>query len=111
MSVVIGYFFTVNPKIPEIASRTRVSGSDLILAFASGMAGALSLTPGVTNAIVGVMVAVTLLPPLVTFGLWIGSGHWQVAVGSMLLLLTNLICLNLAGLITFFSMLIAIALV
>jgi uncharacterized hydrophobic protein (TIGR00341 family) len=100
-SVLIGYFFTVSPEIPEIASRTRVSGSDLILAFASGMAGALSLTSGVTNAIVGVMVAVALLPPLVTFGLLIGSGHWQVAVGSMLLLLTNLICLNLAGLITF----------
>ena len=100
-SVLIGYFFTVSPEIPEIASRTKVSGSDLILAFASGMAGALSLTSGVTNAIVGVMVAVALLPPLVTFGLLIGSGHWQVAVGSMLLLLTNLICLNLAGLITF----------
>ncbi|MBW4548138.1 MAG: TIGR00341 family protein [Symplocastrum torsivum CPER-KK1] len=100
-SVLIGYFFTVSPEIPEIASRTRVSGSDLILAFASGMAGALSLTSGVTSAIVGVMVAVALLPPLVTFGLLIGSGHWQVAVGSMLLLLTNLICLNLAGLITF----------
>jgi uncharacterized hydrophobic protein (TIGR00341 family) len=100
-SVLIGYFFTVSPEIPEIASRTRVSGSDLIVAFASGMAGALSLTSGVTNAIVGVMVAVALLPPLVTFGLLIGSGHWQVAVGSMLLLLTNLICLNLAGLITF----------
>jgi uncharacterized hydrophobic protein (TIGR00341 family) len=100
-SVLIGYVFTVSPEIPEIASRTRVSGSDLILAFASGMAGALSLTSGVTNAIVGVMVAVALLPPLVTFGLLIGSGHWQVAIGSMLLLLTNLICLNLAGLITF----------
>ncbi len=100
-SVLIGYFFTVSPEIPEIASRTRVSGSDLILAFASGMAGALSLTSGVSNAIVGVMVAVALLPPLVTFGLVIGSGYWQVAVGSMLLLLTNLICLNLAGLITF----------
>jgi uncharacterized hydrophobic protein (TIGR00341 family) len=101
LSVLIGYVFTVSPEIPEIASRTRVSGSDLILAFASGMAGALSLTSGVSNAIVGVMVAVALLPPLVTFGMLIGSGHWQVAIGSMLLLLTNLICLNLAGLITF----------
>jgi len=100
-SVLIGYFFTVSPEIPEIASRTRVSGSDVILAFAAGMAGALSLTSGVSNAIVGVMVAVALLPPLVTLGMLIGSGYWQVAVGSMLLLLTNLICLNLAGLITF----------
>lgn len=100
-SVLIGYVFTASPDIPEIASRTRVSSSDVILAFASGMAGALSLTSGVTNAIVGVMIAVALLPPLVTFGMLIGSGYWQVAIGSMLLLLTNLICLNLAGLIAF----------
>lgn len=100
-SVLIGYIFTASPEIPEIASRTRVSGLDVIVAFASGMAGALSLTSGITNALVGVMVAVALLPPLVTFGMLIGSGYWQVAVGSMLLLLTNLICLNLAGLITF----------
>lgn len=101
VSVLIGYVFTASPEIPEIASRTTVSASDIILAFASGIAGALSLTSGVTNAIVGVMVAVALLPPLVTFGMLIGSGDWQVAVGSMLLLLTNLICLNLAGLIAF----------
>lgn len=101
VSVLIGYIFTASPEIPEIASRTTVSASDIILAFASGMAGALSLTSGVKNAIVGVMVAVALLPPLVTFGMLIGSGYWQVAVGSMLLLLTNLICLNLAGLIAF----------
>lgn len=101
VSVLIGYIFTASPEIPEIASRTTVSASDIILAFASGMAGALSLTSGVTNAIVGVMVAVALLPPLVTFGMLIGSGDWQVAVGSMLLLITNLICLNLAGLIAF----------
>lgn len=101
VSVLIGYVFTASPEIPEIASRTTVSASDIILAFASGMAGALSLTSGVTNAIVGVMVAVALLPPLVTFGMLIGSGDWQVAVGAMLLLLTNLICLNLAGLIAF----------
>ncbi|HAJ59614.1 MAG TPA: TIGR00341 family protein [Cyanobacteria bacterium UBA8543] len=100
-SVLIGYVFTASPEIPEIAARTRVSGLDVIVAFASGMAGALSLTSGVTNALVGVMVAVALLPPLVTFGMLIGSGYWQVAVGSLLLLLTNLICLNLAGLITF----------
>lgn len=100
-SVLIGYIFTASPDIPEIASRTRVSNTDVILAFASGMAGALSFTSGGTNAIVGVMVAVALLPPLVTFGMLIGSGNWEVAVGSMLLLLTNLICLNLAGLITF----------
>ena len=100
-SVFVGYVFTVNPEIPEIAFRTKVSWSDVILAFASGMAGALSFTSGATSAIVGVMVAVALLPPLVTFGILLGAGFWQLSLGSLLLLLTNLICLNLAGVVTF----------
>ncbi|WP_250123193.1 TIGR00341 family protein [Chroococcidiopsis sp. CCMEE 29] len=100
-SVLVGAVFPVSPEIPEIAFRTKASWSDVILAFASGMAGALSFTSGVTSAIVGVMVAVALLPPLVTFGMLLGAGQSQIAVGSMLLLLTNLICLNLAGVITF----------
>ncbi|HEY9666875.1 MAG TPA: TIGR00341 family protein [Coleofasciculaceae cyanobacterium] len=102
-SVVVGWLFDASPEISEIAFRTRVSWSDLILAFASGMAGALSFTSGVTSAIVGVMVAVALLPPLVTFGMLLGSGEWYIAVGAMLLLLTNLICLNLAAVITFWT--------
>lgn len=100
-SILVGAVFPVSPEIPEIAFRTKASWSDVILAFASGMAGALSFTSGVTSAIVGVMVAVALLPPLVTFGMLLGAGQLQVAVGSVLLLLTNLICLNLAGVITF----------
>lgn len=101
LSVFLGYIFSVSPEIPEIAFRTRVGGSDVILAFASGIAGAVSVTSGATSTLVGVMVAVALLPPLVTFGMLLGSGDWQVAIGALLLLLTNLICLNFAGVIAF----------
>ncbi|MBE9129731.1 MULTISPECIES: TIGR00341 family protein [unclassified Coleofasciculus] len=100
-SIFLGYVFEVSPEIPEIAFRTNVGVSDVILAFASGIAGALSFTAGATNALVGVMVAVALLPPLVTVGLLLGSGYGQVAVGAILLFLINLICLNLAGIVTF----------
>lgn len=100
-SIGVGFFVPVSPDIPEIASRITIRWSDVILAFASGMAGALSFTSGTIGGIVGVMVAVALLPPLVTFGMLLGSGQWEPAVGSMLLLLTNLICLNLAGVLTF----------
>ena len=49
------------------------------------------------------MVAVALLPPLVAFGLLIGSGNYEEASGAFLLLSTNLICVNLAGVITFIA--------
>jgi uncharacterized membrane protein len=47
------------------------------------------------------MVAVALLPPLVDVGLLLGSGHVQLAVGAIILTFTNLICINLAGIVTF----------
>jgi uncharacterized membrane protein len=49
------------------------------------------------------MVAVALLPPLITLGILIGAGHWDMALGALLLLLINLICINLAGVMTFLA--------
>lgn len=44
-----------------------------------------------------------LLPPLVAFGMLLGAGHWPHALGALLLLLTNIICVNLAGVVTFLA--------
>ncbi|WP_254564347.1 TIGR00341 family protein [Oscillatoria sp. HE19RPO] len=101
LSLLIGFFIPINLDITEIALRTRVRWSDVLLALASGIAGALSFTSGTISGLVGVMVSVALLPPLVTFGLLLGSGRWEAAVGAMLLFFTNLVCLNLAGVLTF----------
>jgi uncharacterized membrane protein len=49
------------------------------------------------------MVAVALLPPLVTLGMLMGAGRWDMALGALLLLLVNLICINLAGVVTFLA--------
>lgn len=101
LSLVIGFFIPISLDIPEIALRTRVRWSDVLLALTSGIAGALSFTSGTISGLVGVMVSVALLPPLVTFGMLLGSGRWEAAVGAMLLFFTNLVCLNLAGVLTF----------
>jgi uncharacterized hydrophobic protein (TIGR00341 family) len=101
LSVLIGSVFTVQPDIPEIASRTVIGVGDIILALAAGIAGALAFTTGMPASLIGVMVAVALLPPLVTCGMLFGSGYWREAMNSLLLVLTNIICINLAGVVTF----------
>jgi uncharacterized hydrophobic protein (TIGR00341 family) len=101
LSIFIGYFFNVDPAIPQIASRTSVGLSDIILALASGIAGVLAFTSGASISLIGVMVAVALLPPLITLGLLVGSGNLTEALGALLLLVTNIICVNLAGVTTF----------
>ena len=85
----------------EILSRTATEFADIVLALAAGAAGALVFTTGVPATLVGVMVAVALLPPLVTAGLRLGVGDAAGAGGAFLLLMTNVICVNLAAVVTF----------
>jgi uncharacterized hydrophobic protein (TIGR00341 family) len=101
LALILGVLLQVNPAAPELASRNAVAPGDVAVALASGAAGALAFTTGVSATLIGVMVAVALLPPLVTFGLLLGSGHPALATGALSLFLMNLICINLAGVTTF----------
>jgi uncharacterized hydrophobic protein (TIGR00341 family) len=101
LSVIVGVLLHVNPATPEVASRTGVGPGDIAVALASGCAGALAFTTGVSAAVIGVMVAVAMLPPLVTCGLLLGGGQATLAMGALSLFLMNLICVNLAGVTTF----------
>lgn len=100
-AALIGYLLKFDPDIPQIISRTKVGLGDIILALAAGSAATLSMTTGVSSALIGVMVAVALLPPLVVLGMLLGSGNWVLATGAGMLVLVNLICINLAGVMTF----------
>ncbi|KPK34808.1 MAG: hypothetical protein AMK70_06625 [Nitrospira bacterium SG8_35_1] len=101
VSVVLGFLLVIDPEIREIASRTVVSYADIVLALASGVAAALSITSGVPSVLIGVMVSVALIPPLVVFGLLLGSGYFLLAVRALELVAVNMICINLAGVFTF----------
>lgn len=101
ISVVMGMFLTVDTNAYEIGSRTQVYLSDIALALASGAAGVLAYTIGMSAAVIGVMVAVALLPPLVNVGLLIGDMQFGLAYYAFLLLTTNIICVNLAAVATF----------
>jgi uncharacterized hydrophobic protein (TIGR00341 family) len=101
LSMLLGTLLEVDPSGPEIAARTRAEIGDIALALAAGAAGSLAFTSGVSGVVVGVMVAVALLPPLVVAGLLAGAGHGTAASGALILLLTNVTCVNLAAVGTF----------
>ncbi|MEZ5319411.1 MAG: TIGR00341 family protein [Vicinamibacterales bacterium] len=101
LSFLLGLALRVDPATPELAARTAPGLGDVILALASGAAGSLAFTSGVPAVVVGVMVAVALLPPLVVAGLLAGSGHMGLAGGALTLALTNVTCINLAAVATF----------
>lgn len=101
ISALAGMMLRIDPTLTEISSRTDIGYGYVILALAAGGAGVLAITTGISAAIVGVMVAVAMLPPLIVFGLLLGDGHSVPAFGALLLFLVNLIALNLAGIVTF----------
>jgi uncharacterized hydrophobic protein (TIGR00341 family) len=100
-SALLGLILRVDPGAAEMTLRTQVRLEDIALALAAGGAAALALTSGLSSVLIGVMVAVALLPPLVTAGLLMGSGYWDPATGALMLFFVNLICVNLSGVVTF----------
>lgn len=100
-AIVLGLLLPIDHTQHELASRADISLWDIVLALASGAAAALSLVTGTASALVGVMVAVALMPPLVAFGMLLGSGNHELALRAFFLLLTNVICVNLSGIVMF----------
>lgn len=101
LAVLIGLLVPLDPTVPAIRARIAVDLSHVLLALAAGAAGTLAYTTGLSGAVIGVMVAVALMPPLVTAGLLLGTGAWDAALSSGLLTLVNIVCVNLAGVVTF----------
>lgn len=85
----------------ELAARAKVGFDTMALALAAGLAAALSVTAGVESILVGVMVAVALMPPATAIGLFLGKGAWFMAGEAGLLLAVNLAALNLSGQVAF----------
>ncbi|MEJ2643803.1 MAG: TIGR00341 family protein [Gammaproteobacteria bacterium] len=97
----IGMFWPLDLHSAELMARTDVGLDSIALALASGAAAVLSLTTGVPTALVGVMVAVALLPPTAAAGLMLGAGQLTNALGAGLLLAVNVVCVNLSAKVVF----------
>ncbi|WP_038125945.1 TIGR00341 family protein [Thiomicrospira pelophila] len=102
LSMLMALVVPIDINVGELQSRTNVELPAVVLALASGAAAALSVTTGVASVLVGVMVAVALLPPAVVFGLMLVLGHFDLALGAGLLLAVNIVSVNLSSKIVFF---------
>jgi len=103
VGVCIGYFWPGQLYSNEVLARTDVTFSGTAIALASGAAGALSLVTSISGVLVGVMVAVALMPPTTTIGLMLSAGDYQAAFGAALLLAMNVACINLSAKLVFLS--------
>jgi uncharacterized hydrophobic protein (TIGR00341 family) len=84
--------------IDEIRERLVPDVLSLVIALGAGVAGAISLSSGVSTALVGVMIAAALIPPTAVVGIGIAWGRPLAVTGSMILVLVNILSINFAAL-------------
>ncbi|QDG50430.1 TIGR00341 family protein [Persicimonas caeni] len=101
VSIGFGVVMPFEPSAEMQSLRIQIGVLDVVVAASAGIAGTLSFTGVKPGGVVGVMIAVALVPPLVSFGMLVGAGYLALAVGPLLLSVINTICINLAGVVTF----------
>jgi uncharacterized hydrophobic protein (TIGR00341 family) len=101
--VLSGQFWPIEEVPYELQMRAQVDYSSIVLALAAGAAAVLSISRGISSALVGVMVAAALLPPLAASGVFLGHGQISNALSALMLLAINVVCINLAGLGVFIT--------
>ncbi|KAB1193146.1 TIGR00341 family protein [Haloferax sp. MBLA0076] len=81
-------------SIPEVDERLAPDILSLAIALGAGAAGAISLSSGVSTALVGVMIAAALVPPTAVVGIGLAWGAPEAVVGSAILVLVNILSVN-----------------
>jgi uncharacterized hydrophobic protein (TIGR00271 family) len=107
--VVLGLAFSIFVATPEslatnsqVVGRTSPSLMDLIAALATGFAGGFAMCRKDLSAVLpGVAIAISLVPPLGVVGVTAGQGQWNDAFGALMLFLSNVVALVIAGSIVF----------
>ena len=85
--------------LAEVSERLAPNVLVLAVAIGAGIAGIVSLMTGVSAALVGVMIAVALIPPAAAVGIGIAFNIPRLALGAGVLVLVNVLSINLAALV------------
>ena len=108
-AIAVGYVLTLvmpssfNPEsVPQIMLRTSPRLLDLLAALATGLAGAFAIgRKDVSDTLPGVAIAISLVPPLANVGILLSTGRPDLALGSLLLFVTNYLAIVLTGALVF----------
>ena len=82
----------------EILSRTAPTLYDLVVALASGVAGAYAMVDErISASLPGVAISTALVPPLAAAGLCFSDGQYEWAFGAFLLFVANFVAIQLSA--------------
>ena len=101
VAYITGLIWPAQNITQELFLRTDINYAGTVIALASGAAASLSLVTGLSSVLVGVMVAVALMPPAVTIGLMLSDKSYDYALGAAMLLAVNIVSINLSAKLVF----------
>jgi len=89
-------------QVDQIMVRTSPNLIDMLAALATGLAGAFAIgRKDVSDTLPGVAIAISLVPPLANVGILLSVGRVDLAMGSLLLFVTNYLAIVLTGSLVF----------
>jgi uncharacterized hydrophobic protein (TIGR00271 family) len=114
MAAVVGLAALIAVVLPELeppADNSQITGRasptlvDLVAAATTGLAGAFAVgRRDIGDILPGVAIAISLVPPLAVVGVAGVAGEWSSAGGALLLFLTNVLAIVVAGMVVFGSL-------
>lgn len=101
-AMLVGWLSPWDDLSTEVVARGAPNLFDLAIAALSGIAAAYALSrPGLAGTLVGVAVAVALVPPLCAVGIALVKTHYEIAAGAAVLFVTNLLAIILGAALVF----------
>lgn len=108
-AIAVGYLLSwpisalLQPEtIGQVMVRTTPKLMDMMAALATGLAGAFAIgRRDVSDTLPGVAIAISLVPPLANVGILLATGETGLALGSLLLFVTNYFAILLTGTLVF----------
>ena len=92
----------VSPSITnEMMSRNFPTIFDLIVSIGAGLAIGFAITGTIQSSLVGIAIAVSLMPPAVNIGVTLIYGNLLLSFGSFVLLGSNILAINFMAILIF----------
>lgn len=102
VGMLVGVLQPLHGGLPDqVVSRTSPGLGDVAFAIGSGMAAGIFIIRGESTNLVGVAVAASLCPPATNIGVLLANGLVDLAFGSFMLLILNVISIYAACAIIF----------
>ncbi len=105
VGMLVSIISPIDAATNEILARTAPNILDLMVAIASGAAAGYAMSrKEVSAAMPGVAISAALVPPLCVIGYGLGTAQFDIASGSALLFITNLIAILLSAAVVFLGL-------